>query len=139
MTEPGNDAGDNFSVAMLTDQHMRPGPAIPEGNHQLLGMPEGQNDGSFLSIQRIHRLIAALLQPHTSLDPTDHQSSERRQYGQLKPSLYVLLHAHLVDLVYLVCSVCLVTCYLSPVTQHLHIRHILKLHRMQPLIQTVVP
>ena len=71
MAEPGNDAGDNFSVAMLTDQYMRPRPAIPKRNHQLLGMPESQDDGSFLTIQRIHRLIAALLQPHASLDSPD--------------------------------------------------------------------
>lgn len=50
MTEPGDDAGDNFSVAMLTDQHMRPGSTVPERNHQLLGMPKGQNDGPFLTI-----------------------------------------------------------------------------------------
>ena len=78
MAEPGDDAGDYFSVAMLTDQHMRPGSTVPERNHQLLGMPESQNDGSFLSIQRIYRLIAALLQSHASLDPTDDQSAERR-------------------------------------------------------------
>lgn len=87
MAEPGNDAGDDFSIAMLTDQHMRPRPAIPERNHQLLGMPERQNDGSLFAIQRIHRRMAALLQPHTSLDPTNHQRSERRQHRKLKPLL----------------------------------------------------
>lgn len=131
MAEPGNDAGDNLSVAMLADEHMRPGPAISERNHQLLGMPERQDDGSLLAIQRIHRLIAALLQPHTSFDAANDQSSQRRQHGKLEPLFQPFLQTYLL--------LDLVTCHMSPVTQRSDIRHILELHRMQPLIQTVVP
>lgn len=92
MAEPGNDSGDDFSVAVLTDQHMRSGPAVPERNHQLLGMPEGQNDGPFLTIQRIHRLIAALLKPHGASNPADDQGSERRQQRELDPVLDPLFY-----------------------------------------------
>ena len=79
MAKPGDNAGNDFSVAMLTDQHVRPGSAVPEGNHQLLGMPKCQNNGSRFPIQRIHRLITALLHPHRSPDRTDDHGSEGRQ------------------------------------------------------------
>ncbi len=131
MPEPGNDAGDNFSVAMLADQHMRPRPAIPERNHQLLGMPESQDDGSFLTIQRIHRLIAALLKPHGASNPADDQGPERRQHCKLDPLLQSFLQSGFLR--------ALITCHISPVTRRSYIGYVLKLHRVQLLIQTIVP
>jgi hypothetical protein len=44
MPEPGNNARNDLPVPVLTDQHMGTGSTIAERNHQLLRMPEGQND-----------------------------------------------------------------------------------------------
>lgn len=64
MAKSRDDARDDFAVAMLADQHMGTRSAIPNRDHQLLGMPKGQNDVSTFAIQRIDRLMPTRLAPH---------------------------------------------------------------------------
>ena len=44
MTEAGDDSSNDLAIAVLADQNMRPGPAIPRRNHELLSMPEGEDN-----------------------------------------------------------------------------------------------
>jgi hypothetical protein len=50
VAKPGDDPGDDFPIAMSADEHMSTGPPIADRNHQLLGMPEGQNNVAPLPI-----------------------------------------------------------------------------------------
>ena len=47
--EPRHDTADQFTVAVLTDQDMRLQPWEGQGHHELLGMPESQDDPFVLS------------------------------------------------------------------------------------------
>jgi hypothetical protein len=44
MTEAGDDSSNDLAIAVLADQNMRPCPAIPRRNHELLSMPEGEDN-----------------------------------------------------------------------------------------------
>jgi hypothetical protein len=44
MPEPRDDARDDFSVAMLTDQDMGARASITDRDHQLLRVPKGKNN-----------------------------------------------------------------------------------------------
>jgi hypothetical protein len=78
MAESGDDPRDDFSVAMPADQDMRTCPSIADRDHQLLGMPESQNDVPPVLIQRIDRFVTAGLKAHRTRYTTDSRGSNRR-------------------------------------------------------------
>jgi len=59
MTEPSNDARNDFSVSMLANQHMGPSTSITERDHELLGVPEDQDNMVAFLVQGIHGFMAA--------------------------------------------------------------------------------
>jgi hypothetical protein len=85
VTESGDNARDDFSVPVLTDQHMRTRSTIPEWDHQLLRMPESQNDVAPLPIKRVHLFMTLLVKTHSPSDPTDDEGTERRKHGEFQP------------------------------------------------------
>jgi hypothetical protein len=82
MPEPGDDAGDHFSIAMPADQNVRPRPAIPQGDHELLGMPEREDDRLPPAMQDIDALLALGRQCHGPPEQPNHAGTEQRQNGQ---------------------------------------------------------
>lgn len=86
MAESGDDPRDDFSVAMPADQYMRACPSIADRDHQLLGMPESQNDVSPVPIQRIDRFVTAGLKAHRTRNTADSRGSNRRQKRTLQPA-----------------------------------------------------
>jgi hypothetical protein len=58
MPESRDDARDDLTVLMLTDQHVGPCSAITGRDHELLRVPKRENDVPALAIQRIHLLVA---------------------------------------------------------------------------------
>jgi hypothetical protein len=64
MPEPRNDARDDLSVAMLTDQNMGTCASITDRDHQLLRVPKGKNNVAPFPIQRIDRLMPVRLTTH---------------------------------------------------------------------------
>jgi hypothetical protein len=82
MPEPGHDARDHLAIAMPADQDMRPRAAIAQGNHELLGMPEGQDDGLPLAVQGIDLRLAPARQRHGPSEEPDHAGAEPGQDGQ---------------------------------------------------------
>ena len=95
MPEAGDDPGDDLAVAVLTDEDVRAWPAVPEGNHQLLRVPEGQDDRPPFAIERIDRFRTALLEPHRPTDGADKRRADRRQHRQFDPLLDLFLCRHL--------------------------------------------
>jgi hypothetical protein len=91
MPEPGNDACDDFSVAMLTDQYMGTRTSITDRDHQLLRMPKSQNNVAPFPIQRINRLMPASLTMHRLRDAADERRGDRRQQGTFHPILNAFL------------------------------------------------
>jgi hypothetical protein len=85
VTESGDNASNDFSVPMLTDQHLRARSTIPEGDHQLLRMPESQNNVAPLPIKRIHLFMTLLVKTHGPSDPTDDRDTDRRKHGEFQP------------------------------------------------------
>lgn len=79
MPEPCNDSRDDLAVPMSADQHMGAGPSVPEGDHELLGMPERKDDMTPLAIQRIDRFMATSRAPHRACDPANGCGSYRRE------------------------------------------------------------
>lgn len=96
MPEPRNDARDDFSVAMLTDQYMGAPTPITDRDHQLLRVPKGKNDVAPFPIQRIDRLMSARLTTHRLRDSTNDRRGHRRQQGTLHPLGNSLLQTLLV-------------------------------------------
>ena len=74
-----------FAVAMLADQHMGPRSAVPDRDHQLLGMPKGQNNVTAFTIQRIDCLMPASLAPHRLRDCLNQAGRHRRQQRAFRP------------------------------------------------------
>ena len=93
MAESCDDARDDFPVAMLADQHMRTRSAIPDRNHQLLGMPKGQNNVTAFTVQRIDRLMPARLAPHRTRNRSNQACRNRRQQRAFDPLPNSLLQA----------------------------------------------
>ena len=54
MPESCDDAGNDFSILMLADQHVRTGSPVADRNHELLGVPKGQNDIATVAIENFH-------------------------------------------------------------------------------------
>jgi hypothetical protein len=50
MTKPRDDPRDDFPITMLADQYMGTSSPIADRDHQLLRMPEGQNNVAPFSI-----------------------------------------------------------------------------------------
>lgn len=86
MAESGDDPRDDFSVAMPADQYMRTCPPIADRDHQLLSMPESQNDVSPIPIQRIDRFMTMGLEAHRTRNTADSRGSHRRQKRTLQPA-----------------------------------------------------
>ena len=79
MTEARNDARDDFSVSMLADQHGAAGASIAERDHELLGVPKGQDNMATLAIERVHRFLPARPDSHRTADCTNDRRGDRRQ------------------------------------------------------------
>ncbi len=91
MPEPGNDPGDDFTIAMLTDQHMGTGSSIAEQHHQLLGMPKGENNVPSFLIQGIDRFVPASLIAHRACDASNRSRCNRGQQREFHPLFCPLL------------------------------------------------
>ena len=85
MPETGDDARDDLSVSMLTNQHRAAGASIPKGNHQLLSMPEGKNNMASVPIQRIHFLLAPRFDAHRPANQANHSRCHGREHRYLQP------------------------------------------------------
>lgn len=85
MTESGDDASNNFSIPVLANEHMGTGSTVPERNHELLGVPEGQDDMPPLPIERIDRFLSTRLEPHAFPDPLNDRSAYRRKHREFDP------------------------------------------------------
>jgi hypothetical protein len=86
MTEPGDNAGDDFSVSMLADQHVRPRPPVAHRDHQLLGVPKGEHDVTSFLVQGIDRLMAPGLAAHGPKQDSDQGGRDRRQQRTGRPT-----------------------------------------------------
>jgi hypothetical protein len=85
MTEPRDDARDDFSIAVLADEHMGSRSPIADRDHELLRVPKGQNDVAPLSIQHIDRLMPSGFTAHRSSETPDQGGRDRWEYGKLEP------------------------------------------------------
>lgn len=91
MPELGNDARDNFSVAMTTDQHVGTRSSVADRNHQLLGMPKSQYNVATLPIQRIDGFMATRLTAHRTRHTANCGGSKWRQQRAFHPLFNSLL------------------------------------------------
>lgn len=130
MPEPGDDAGNHFSVPMPADQDMRPGTAIPQRNHELPGVPEGQDDGLPTPMQGVHPFGPFCPDPHGPPQQTDHAGAEEGQCGQEQPVQHIVIRNSL---------------FVKRKSQHPrfsrltnHVR-ILELNRVKPLVEPATP
>jgi len=96
MAESRDDARDDFSVTMMADEDVGPCSPITDRNHQLLGMPKGQNNVTPFPIQRIDGFVPTGLTPHRTTQSTDQDGRNRRQQRTLHPLLDVFFQALLV-------------------------------------------
>lgn len=87
MTEPGDDTGDDLSIPVLTDEHVRTAPPVAERDHELLRMPKSQNEMAAFPVEGIDRFMASGLQPHRPRNPAHERRRHGRQHGQLQPPL----------------------------------------------------
>jgi len=85
MSECGNDPRNDLSILMLADQHVSARPSVAERNHELLSVPEGQDNVLALLIQRIHLFVPARLDPHRSTKRADHRRTNRRKERKFEP------------------------------------------------------
>jgi hypothetical protein len=92
MTEAGNDAGDDLAIAVLTDQNMRANSAMPHWNHELLGMPEGEDNVASASIESVDLFMTARLRTHGRCDAPKQRGADWRQQRQLRPTDEALFH-----------------------------------------------
>jgi hypothetical protein len=76
---------------VLTDQNMRPGSAIPRRNHELLGMPEGQDDVASGPIKGVDPFVAPRLLTHGRRDAPNQRGADWRQQRKLRPTLEAVL------------------------------------------------
>lgn len=109
MPKSRDDPRNDLTILMLADQHVGSRSTIACRDHQLLRVPKGEDDVPTLTIQGIHLLMALRIHPHRPPQPSNHRRSDRREQRELRP-LFKSLH------------------------HNLRIRHILELHRMEPLI-----
>ena len=79
MTETGNDASNNFAIAMLANLNMRPGSAISDRNHQLLRVPEREDDVASALIEGVNRFMTTRLTMHGRRDASNQRSADWRQ------------------------------------------------------------
>src|SRR5690348_17102210 len=86
MAEMGDDRGDNLAVAVLADEHMAAGATIAKRNHQLLRVPEGENDIAAVAIVAVERLMPAGLQAQCAREQTDDQRGDGGKSGEFQPS-----------------------------------------------------
>ena len=91
MTEAGNDACNDFAIAVLTDQNMRPCSAISRRNHELLGMPEGQDNVASAPIEGVDVFVAARFWTDGRRDAPKQGSADWRQQRKLRPTLESVL------------------------------------------------
>src|SRR5262245_1693286 len=87
MTEARNDASNDLAVAVLTDQNMRPRTAIPRRNHELLSMPEGEDNVASAPIEGVDLFVAARFRTHGRRDAPNHRCADWRQQRKLRPTL----------------------------------------------------
>ena len=85
MAESGDNPRDDLTIAMATNQYVRTIPSIPNRDHELLGMPKGQDDMATLMIETIDSLMSNRLELHRSGKAADQQGSHRRQHRKLQP------------------------------------------------------
>jgi hypothetical protein len=80
---------DQLPVSMFADQQMGLGSAVSQWHHQLLAMPEGDNDSLSLTVQLIHLLPAHRPEPQSSPQEAYHHGSERWNQVHLQPVHHV--------------------------------------------------
>jgi hypothetical protein len=90
MPESRDDASNDLTILMLTDQHVGLGTTISYRNHELLRMPKREDDVPPLTIQGIHLLVALRIHPHRPPQPSNHRSPDRREHRELQPILDLL-------------------------------------------------
>lgn len=95
MAEPGDNTGDDFSVSMLADQHVRPSPPVAHRDHQLLGVPKGEHDATSFPVQGIDCLMAPGLAAHGPEQDSDQGGRDRRQQRTGRPPSQPLSEAGL--------------------------------------------
>ena len=79
MTEFGDDSRNNFSILMLANQHVRARPPVADRDHELLGMPEGQNNVASAPIERVDFFVAVRLRTHGRRDAPNQRCADWRQ------------------------------------------------------------
>src|SRR5690348_11697282 len=87
MTEVGNDAGNDLAIAVLTNQDISPRSPIPRRNHELLGMPEGEDNVPSAPIHGVDLFMAAGLGAHGRRDAPHQRGPDWRQQRKLRPTL----------------------------------------------------
>jgi hypothetical protein len=78
VTKAGNHAGNDLTITVLTDQNMRPGSAIPNWNHELLGMPEGEDNVASAPVEGVNRFMTTRLPTHGRRDGPNQRSADWR-------------------------------------------------------------
>ena len=81
---------------------MRPGSAIPDRNHELLRMPEREDDVASALIEGINCFMTTRLTTHGRRDAPNQRSTDWRQQRKLRPTfepalepgLYLHLFSH---------------------------------------------
>jgi hypothetical protein len=90
MPESRDDASNDLTILMLTDQYIGLRTTISYRDHQLLRMPKREDDVPPLMIQGIHLLVALRIHPHGPPQPSNHRSPDRGEYRELQPILDLL-------------------------------------------------
>jgi len=78
-TESLDDARDDLSVLMLTDQDMRLSAPIRKRHHELAGMPKSEDEPCAFTMQPIDLLPAFRVDAHGPPKASDHRGSDRRE------------------------------------------------------------
>ena len=86
--EPFNDARNDLTVLMLTDQNMGERSPVGQRHHELTGMPEGDDDPLPFPVQPVDILMAACINPHGPSQCPNHRGTGRRKHGELHPTLH---------------------------------------------------
>jgi hypothetical protein len=85
MPEPPDDAGNDLSVPVSTDQDVISGTPVREGHDQLLGVPERDDEMMPLPVEFVDGLLPAHVQPHGPAEEADERGADRRQHRELQP------------------------------------------------------